>query len=165
MNGMGDGDGNGMGSMTMTPPSSPMPMSVGNHDQGHGSGMMMHMTFFWGKDTLVIFPGWPGNAGIGMYLLSILFVLIMAALAEALSAVSNRFSQSDKTASNAVMLTAIHTLRMGVAYLVMLAVMSFNVGVFLAALAGHAIGFFLGRSGFFSRYRTGDLEAHTTTNK
>ncbi|KAJ1690286.1 hypothetical protein LUZ63_014441 [Rhynchospora breviuscula] len=161
MNGMGDGDGNGMGSMTMTPPSSPTVMSMGNH----GHGMMMHMTFFWGKDTLIIFPGWPGNAGIGMYLLSILFVLIMAALAEALSAVSNRFSQSDKTASNAVMLTAIHALRMGVAYLVMLAVMSFNVGVFLAALAGHAIGFFLGRSGFFPRYRTGDLEAHATTNK
>ncbi|KAJ4781298.1 Copper transporter 6 [Rhynchospora pubera] len=161
MNGMGEGDGNGMGSMTMTPPSSPMPMSTGNH----GHGMMMHMTFFWGKDTLVIFSGWPGNAGIGMYLLSIFIVLIMAALAEALSAVSNRFSQSDKTASNAVTLTAIHALRMGVAYLVMLAVMSFNVGVFLAALVGHAIGFFLGRSGFFHRYRAGDLEAHTTTNK
>lgn len=163
MEGMGHGDGNSMGGTgtSMSPPPSTMPMSMGNH----GHGMMMHMTFFWGKDALILFPSWPGNSGIGMYLLSLLFIFFLAAVAETLTAFSNRVSQSGSTTSNAVILTAIHALKMGLLYLVMLAVMSFNVGVFLATLAGHAVGFFLGRSGFFLRQGTGDLEAHTRTNK
>lgn len=38
-------------------------------------------------------------------------------------------------------LTVVHALRVGLAYMVMLAVMSFNVGVLLAAVFGHALGF------------------------
>lgn len=163
---MGDGDGNVMGATSTTPPPSTMPMSMGNHGySGNDNGLMMHMTFFWGKDALILFPSWPGNAGIGMYLLSLLVIFSLAAVAETLMAFSNHISQSGSTASNAFILTAIHTLRMGVLYLVMLAVMSFNVGVLLATLVGHAVGFFLGRSGFFLRQGNGDLEAHTRTSK
>jgi solute carrier family 31 (copper transporter), member 1 len=142
MEGMGNGDGHSMGATSMNPPPSDMPMSMGNNGHGHGNGMIMHMTFFWGKDALILFSSWPGNAGIGMYLLSLLFIFFLAALAEALVAFSSRVSQSGLTTSNAFILTTIHALKMGVLYLVMLAVMSFNVGVFLATVAGHAVGFF-----------------------
>ncbi|KAL1323939.1 hypothetical protein HN51_034150 [Arachis hypogaea] len=40
--------------------------------------------------------------------------------------------------------TVLHLLRVGLAYLVMLALMSFNAGVFFMAVLGHAFGFFFG---------------------
>uniref|UniRef100_A0A0E0KQE5 Copper transport protein n=1 Tax=Oryza punctata TaxID=4537 RepID=A0A0E0KQE5_ORYPU len=133
--------------MAMTPPRSghaaaPPPQ--------HKMAMMMHMTFFWGDRAVVLFRGWPGERGAGMYALCLLFVFALAALTEGLSVLSRRLArrggQAPAPASSAALLTAVHAARMGMAYLVMLAVMSFNVGVFLAAVAGHALGFLLARS-------------------
>ncbi|MBA0594575.1 hypothetical protein Gorai_011476 [Gossypium raimondii] len=75
--------------------------------------MMMHMTFFWGKDAEILFSGWSGRRLGGGILL--------------------------------------HAVRVGLAYLVMLAVMSFNGGVFLMAIAGHMLGFLLFGSRVFKR--------------
>ena len=115
---------------------------------------MMHMSFFWGDRAVVLFPGWPGARGAGAYLLCLLFVLALAALTEALAAASRCVARRGAgggaagrvPASSAALLTAAHAARMGTAYLVMLAVMSFNGGVLLAAVAGHALGFLLARS-------------------
>ncbi|KAJ1270917.1 hypothetical protein BS78_06G087600 [Paspalum vaginatum] len=134
--------GDGMGSMAMPPPprhAAPSRMP------------MMHMSFFWGDRAVVLFPGWPGARGAGAYLLCLLFVLALAALTEALAAASRcvarrRAAAAAVPASSAALLTAAHAARMGTAYLVMLAVMSFNAGVLLAAVAGHALGFLLARS-------------------
>ncbi|KAF8715530.1 hypothetical protein HU200_027187 [Digitaria exilis] len=142
-----------MGPMAMAPPH-----AAGGHTAapaaGAGSHMsMMHMTFFWGDHAVVLFPGWPGSRGAGAYVLCLLFVLALAALTEALAAASRSVARrstgsggGSTTASSAALLTAAHAARMGMAYLVMLAVMSFNGGVLLAAVAGHALGFFLARS-------------------
>jgi copper transporter 1 len=144
------GDGGGMGEMSMTPP----PRADHAAAPHKMMGSMMHMTFFWGDRAVVLFPGWPGDRGAGMYLLCLLLVLALAALTEALALLSRRLARrggGEATASSAALLTAAHAARMGTAYLVMLAVMSFNVGVLLAAVAGHALGFLLARS----RVRTG----------
>ncbi|RCV33575.1 hypothetical protein SETIT_7G093300v2 [Setaria italica] len=152
----GGGDG-GMGPMAMAPPhggahaGKAAPPPAGSH-MG-----MMHMTFFWGDRAVVLFPGWPGARGAGAYALCLLFVLALAALTEALAAASRcvarrgaagagRDGGRGAPASSAALLTAAHAARMGTAYLVMLAVMSFNGGVLLAAVAGHALGFLLARS-------------------
>lgn len=124
-------------------------------------GMAMPMTtgmsFTWGHRAVVLFPRWPGDrAGVGMYFLCLLLVLALAALAEALSAASRRLdldldlsrSRGRRRRRRQQLLAAgVHAARMGLAYLVMLAVMSFNAGVLLAAVAGHAAGFLLARSG------------------
>ncbi|XP_051217261.1 copper transporter 6-like [Lolium perenne] len=142
--------GGDMGAMTMAPP------RAADHAAAtpHKMAGMMHMAFFWGDRAVVLFPGWPGDRGAGMYILCLLLVLALAALTEALALLSRRLARrggGEATASSAALLTAVHAARMGLAYLVMLAVMSFNVGVLLAAVAGHALGFLLARS----RVRTG----------
>jgi solute carrier family 31 (copper transporter), member 1 len=130
-----------------------------DHDMDHGMAMapksssstndtmmmgqmhdMMHMTFFWGKDALILFDNWPAGSS-GKYVLALILVFAMSILIEFLS--STRFI---KPGSNPVVAglvqTLLHVLRVGLAYLVMLALMSFNGGVFLVAVLGHAVGFF-----------------------
>ena len=102
--------------------------------------MMMHMTFYWGKDAQILFSGWPGTSP-GMYALSVLLVFVLAVLVEWLSR-SNLIKHGVfNDVVSGLVKTALHAVRMGLAYLVMLAVMSFNGGVFIAAVAGHAVGF------------------------
>ncbi|KAK9176161.1 hypothetical protein WN944_028174 [Citrus x changshan-huyou] len=103
--------------------------------------MMMHMTFFWGKNALVLFKGWPGTST-GMYALALVFVFAMGILVEWLSH-SRLIKPGTGNVAAGIIQTFMHTIRVGLANLVMLALMSFNVGVFLAAVAGHSLGFLL----------------------
>ncbi|KAJ7980792.1 putative Copper transporter [Quillaja saponaria] len=104
--------------------------------------MMMHMTFFWGKNMEILFHNFPGVDNAGMYVLSLVFVFAVAFVVELLS--HSRFIKpgSDNFAAGLIQ-TLVHAIRVGLSYLVMLAVMSFNGGVFLVAVAGHALGFLL----------------------
>ncbi|KAK9290249.1 hypothetical protein L1049_008416 [Liquidambar formosana] len=101
--------------------------------------MMMHMTFFWGKNTEVLFSGWPVTSS-GMYALSLIFVFVLAIFVEYLSH-SHLIKRNMSDVVTGLVQTCMHAVRVALAYMVMLAVMSFNGGVFLAAVAGHAVGF------------------------
>ncbi|VVB04585.1 unnamed protein product [Arabis nemorensis] len=129
----------------MPPPSS---SSMTNHTKPHM--MMMHMTFFWGKNTEVLFSGWPGTSS-GMYALCLIVVFFLAVIAEWLahSPIFRADGSTDRTAGIAQ--TAVYTLKTGLSYLVMLAVMSFNGGVFIVAIAGYAVGFLLFGSTVFKK--------------
>lgn len=134
------------------PPMGPPP---GADMPGMGKFMPMHAAFFWGHQAQVLFRDWPGDrAGVGMYVLCLLIVLTLAALVEALSAASR--GVSSRRPASVLAISGLHTVKMGLAYLVMLAVMSFNVGVLLAAVAGHGIGFLLARSAVFRQVTRGD---------
>ncbi|CAA7389809.1 unnamed protein product [Spirodela intermedia] len=134
----------------------PAPSTAGGaHRMGMGG---MHMTFFWGKDVQILFSGWPGSReGVGTYLLALCLVFALAAAVEFLSYAARRFASVGHRGGGAARLsgglarTAVHAIRVGLAYVVMLAVMSFNVGVLAAAVAGHALGFLLSASGAFGR--------------
>ncbi|MED6120957.1 hypothetical protein PIB30_025583 [Stylosanthes scabra] len=107
----------------------------------------MHMTFFWGTKSEVLFAQWPGDSRV-MYALALLLVFVMSFLVEWLS--HTRFVKpGSKNIVAGLVQTILHLLRVGLAYLVMLALMSFNGGVFLVALFAHALGFFLFRSRAF----------------
>ncbi|CAL9194144.1 unnamed protein product [Musa hybrid cultivar] len=124
----------------MTPPPGGMPTSCMG---------MMHMTFFWSTRAQILFSCWPGDRGAGAYVLALFLVAAASALVDCLSAVLHRLSRGDRV-SLALLRTALHAARMGLAYLVMLAVMSFNVGVLIAAIVGHALGFLLTEPPSFS---------------
>ncbi|XP_030445571.1 copper transporter 1-like [Syzygium oleosum] len=105
----------------------------------HHKMMMMHMTFFWGTKAEILFSGWPGTRT-GMYALAIVFVFVLCVLVEWISH-SRLLPPAKPGVAAGILRSLLHAVRMGLAYLAMLALMSFNGGVFLAAVAGHAVGF------------------------
>ncbi|KAK6943046.1 Ctr copper transporter [Dillenia turbinata] len=104
--------------------------------------MDMHMSFYWGKRVLILFQNWP-NGGLVMYILALLFVFVLAMAVEVLSV-----SPTIKRGMNSPMIGGLtHAfvcgVRMGLAYMVMLSVMSYNLGIFIVAVVGHAFGAFV----------------------
>ncbi|CAL4954336.1 unnamed protein product [Urochloa decumbens] len=141
----------------------------GHHQMGaaamapaqHGGGMAMgtrrkryiHMTFYWGKDSEILFTLWPGADG-GMYALALVAVFALAFLLEflgsrRLDALLPSAAAAGSSRRRAAAGAAVHALRVGGAYLLMLALMSFNGGVLVVAVAGHAAGFLAFRAGLF----------------
>ncbi|CAK7331390.1 unnamed protein product [Dovyalis caffra] len=119
----------------------PPPSAIMNGTNGMHHKMMMHMTFFWGKDALILFSGWPGTSS-GMYVIALVFIFVLAVLVEWLSHCRFIKPGSNDVAAGLIQ-TLIHAIRVGLAYMVMLAVMSFNGGVFIVAVAGHLVGFLI----------------------
>ncbi|XP_021715333.1 copper transporter 6-like [Chenopodium quinoa] len=126
--------------MSPPPPSSSSPsMGHNNMNMGDHNTMMMHMTFYWGKNGQILFSGWPGTST-GLYILALVLVFLLSLLVEWL-ACSRLVKPSGEGFGSCILRTLVHALRMGLAYLLMLAVMSFNVGVFIVVIVGHALGY------------------------
>ncbi|KAL6845223.1 hypothetical protein ACP4OV_024718 [Aristida adscensionis] len=142
MGGMGGGHGMGGGGGMAAPPAA----------AGGGMRMRMrymHMTFYWGTKSEILFAGWPGARG-GMYALALAAVFAAALLLELLGSRGLEARLPSAAASPrraAAARAAVHAVRVGLAYLLMLALMSFNGGVLLVAVAGHAVGFLAFRAG------------------
>ncbi|GAA0148510.1 hypothetical protein Leryth_009490 [Lithospermum erythrorhizon] len=130
-----------------------MDMTNSTHGGGgmmHGHHMMMHMTFFWGKNAEILFNGFPGYDHLGKYIGALVVVFLLAVLVEWLSHSKFIKENSDNVVAGLIQ-TAMYGVRIGLAYMVMLAVMSFNGGVFLVAIAGHTLGFLVFGSRVFNK--------------
>ncbi|KAK3037491.1 hypothetical protein RJ639_031985 [Escallonia herrerae] len=119
---------------------SPIAVAIRHNDGSTGNGnhphhKILHTAFYWGTEAKFLFPGWPGKSPVLVEGLSHCTVV-----KPGLNRVAGGFFQ-----------TGIFAVRAGLAYMVMLAVMSYNGGVFLAAVAGHAVGFAVFRSLGFRR--------------
>lgn len=130
--------------MHMSPPPA---NSSGMPGMNHMEMMMDHMTFYWGKEGQVLFSGWPGRRS-GMYALALIFVFVVAIIVEWLSQ-CRPVKPGSKHVGAGLVQTLLHVIRMGLSYLLMLALVSFNGGVFFVVVAGHAVGFLVFRSRVF----------------
>jgi solute carrier family 31 (copper transporter), member 1 len=134
---------------------------------------MMHMTFYWGKSATILFDGWRTSTWLG-YLLSLVALLLAAAFYQYLEALRVRVKLiaegSAKPASSIpppassdprtpllapafagqrparVAVAAMFGVNSGLGYLLMLSIMSFNGGVFIAVVVGLALGYLAFRS-------------------
>ncbi|CAH2069445.1 unnamed protein product [Thlaspi arvense] len=135
---------NGMSGSSPAAPA-PSPSAFFQHRRHHGG--MMHMTFFWGRKTEVLFDGWPGN-NLTMYWICLATIFVLSAATEWVSRLGC-MKVGPASFGVGLVQTLVFTVRAGLSYLVMLAVMSFNGGVFLAAMAGFGLGFmFFGSRAF-----------------
>ncbi|XP_010046506.1 copper transporter 4-like [Eucalyptus grandis] len=115
----------------------------------HGNRLMaMHMS--WGHDTVFLTDRWPGNDP-AMFSLAIIFVFCLAFLIMFL--LRFEYTKPGTTKVGACLFkTELYTVRLVVSYMVMLAVVSYNGGIFLAAVSGHAVGFLIFRSRLFGKW-------------
>ncbi|KAJ6826975.1 putative copper transporter 5.1 [Iris pallida] len=130
---------------------------------------MMHMTFYWGKNVTILFDTWRTATWTG-YALSLLALLLVSAFYQYLESVRIRVRLLSRPRSAArkpssieaplllrggaagaaaprVLAAAMFGANSAVGYLLMLAVMSFNGGVFVAVVAGLAAGYLAFRTG------------------
>lgn len=130
-----------------------------NMDDGMMMNMKMQaMSFQWGSHAIVLFSGWPDHR-LGMYILALFLVFFMAVTTEILSVPAAVHTPPGTLQIIAVFSRAcVHALRVALSYLVMLSVMSFNVGIFIVAIAGHAVGFFIVKVSTFKQSKQRDDE-------
>nr|TKS13041.1 hypothetical protein D5086_0000053540 [Populus alba] len=143
---------------------------------------MMHMTLYWGIKVTLLFDSWKTDSWFS-YLLSLLACFLFSAFYQYLEdrrirfkaiAVSNPPQQPPsvnaplltpkRRASSAKFATALlFGISSAIGYLLMLAIMSFNGGVFLAIVLGLTVGYVLFRSGDEERAEA-DLHEWTLEN-
>ncbi|KAJ8899706.1 hypothetical protein K2173_019405 [Erythroxylum novogranatense] len=131
-----------------------------NMNMGSDDMPMMHMSFYWGRNAIILFSGWPKDS-LGMYVLALFVVLSLAIFVEMLS-VPPSYKTGTSPVVGALTQASVHAVRMGLAYLVMLAVMSFNVGIFIAAVVGHAVGCFFVKARALAIVHRGDQNGHVS---
>ncbi|XP_010535809.1 PREDICTED: copper transporter 5 [Tarenaya hassleriana] len=128
---------------------------------------MMHMTFYWGKKVTLLFDFWRTDSWLS-YFLTLLACFLFSAFYQYMEDRRLRFKslaayRPPPSSSTAPLIPkpagsgprstarAASTLLFGVnaaiGYMLMLAVMSFNGGVFIAVVVGLTVGYLVFRSG------------------
>ncbi|CAL5064190.1 unnamed protein product [Urochloa decumbens] len=137
---------------------------------------MMHMTFYWGKSATILFDGWRTSTWTGYLLslvallLAAAFYQYLEALRIRVKLAAGGGAAAAKQAPSSipppagsepllapalaaagrwparVAVAAMFGVNSGLGYLLMLAVMSFNGGVFIAVVVGLALGYLAFRS-------------------
>ena len=143
------------------------------------SHMVMHMTFYGGQKVVILFDQWRTTTW-GYYILSLLALFVIAIIYQYLQAKLTLLGQTCSSPPYAgslftrVFHSAFFALTVSIAYFLMLAMMTFNAGVFVVIMLGFGFGFFFfhsninnfSSSSFGSAVPTNDiLTSSTWTSK
>ena len=101
--------------------------------------MPFHTASYWGKAHQMLLQGWPGSST-AVYVVAVLLVFFLAILAECLAHVNLVKSSSNRVAG-CLFTAGMRAVRAGIASMAILAVMSYNAGIFIATIVGHAVGY------------------------
>ncbi|GAA0183341.1 secondary carrier transporter [Lithospermum erythrorhizon] len=122
---------------------------------------MMHMTFYWGIQATILFDSWKTNSWLS-YLPSLLALFLVAIFYQFNE--QNRLNLKKNPSKSTTITTPLldskgsrwsaakiggailFGVNSSIGYLLMLAIMSFNGGVFVAIVLGLAVGYFFFRS-------------------
>lgn len=128
----------------------------------------MHMTFYWGKTVTLLFDFWRTDSWLS-YAFTLLACFIFSIFYQYLEDRRLRFklissgspqaggdstttpllvgTKGGKWSAGRILGAALFGVNSGIGYFLMLAIMSFNGGVFVAVVLGLAVGYFVFRSG------------------
>ncbi|PON41326.1 Ctr copper transporter [Parasponia andersonii] len=122
---------------------------------------MKHMTLYWGKEVTLLIGSWKTHSWIS-YLLTLLACFLISAFYQFLQDRRLRFKALASSSATSIHAPLISThgrrargfatallfgLNSAIGYLLMLAVMSFNGGIFVAVILGLSLGYFMFRAG------------------
>ncbi|GAA0184876.1 secondary carrier transporter [Lithospermum erythrorhizon] len=120
-------------------------------EMNNGKIIDMVMRFFFGENNEIFFSRWHGNEDLGMYILALVLVFTLALNLEFITHCYLNKEKSNNDVFEGLVETIMYGLRIGLAYMMVLAVMSFNGGVFIVAVAGHTLGFLMFGSKVFKK--------------
>ncbi|GLU10161.1 hypothetical protein SLE2022_269810 [Rubroshorea leprosula] len=117
---------------------------------------MMHMTFYWGKRVTLLFDSWSTDSWLS-YFLTLLACFLFAsfyqymedrrirfkslASTNPISAATPLLPKTRRFKPGKVASSVLFGVNSAIGYLLMLAIMSFNGGVFLAIVSGLTVGY------------------------
>ncbi|XP_073129400.1 copper transporter 5 [Henckelia pumila] len=121
---------------------------------------MMHMTFYWGRKVTILFDFWKTDSWIS-YLLSLAACFLISLFYQYMENRRLQFKKPPPPSSSTPLISSklkkwsparfagaiLFGLNSAIGYLLMLAIMSFNGGVFIAVVLGLGVGYLLFRSG------------------
>ena len=133
-------------------------------DMDSMDGMMMQMTYYWGSNVTVLFTAWNTEGDDLYYSITLIFLFLAAVASEAWSAVSAYYRGYTTTQLHGVKAPTskiatyigtrqqnllfffgafFYTIKLILGYQLMLAVMTYNVGISIAIFVGAFVGNFV----------------------
>lgn len=98
-----------------------------------------HGGFWFGTDVDILFSGWPSGHGYFHFFMALILVFLLSVCAQIYA--MTPMTSPKMVPKNLIQHAALHCLRKLISFLVLLCVITFNMGVLVTVLLGHVGGY------------------------